>query len=1027
MLSISRQVLVPLAVCFCIRSTSVTAQTYIYNQTSIATGNQPSAFIVTDLNGDGQPDVAVVNQADGTLSVTLSRSDGSFSSVSNYPVGNGPVALVAADFNGDLIPDIAVVNQTDNTVSVLLGKGDGTFGAAQTYDTGGQPSGIVAADWNGDGKADLAVINQGDDTVSILYGNGDGSFRAGSTVSVPATPVAIVTGDFNNDGLSDIAVGSSVGAITLLLDSSSGSFSSKTQSLSASLAGLAVGDWNRDGNLDLVATSADAGQVTVLLGTGLGSFQPVSTYLFSPNGLLMSPGAVAAADFNHDGNLDIAVSISQPTAEVLILPGKGDGTFQSQEIVNTPFPAPSLMATADFNNDNYPDLAFADPSRIGVGIALNDGSGGFEDNTAIALPFSPGIVGAVTGDILGNGKTDIVTAEFDQDFPSDTYVNEFLSLVPGNGDGTFQPAIQSSQSGIGIHQVVKGDFNGDGLPDIATWGPLKGGSLTEQVFVALNTGDGSFAAPVAQTISTDGGVQNIIAGDFNHDGKDDLVIESRTSDQGGDIATLLLSNGDGTFRSLQVMQTVGTAGGFLAAADFNHDGNLDLAWNLMAGPGAPSQLLAFLGHGDGTFLASVSYSTGSTSYPESVLAADFNHDGNADLLLQGTSGLEFFAGNGDGTFQNPKISPLSIPFTYPIAADFNGDGKLDIAESSGASWADVLLGNGDGTFKPPVYLAANLFNSGIAAGEFNQDDASDLVLLFTNGLIDPNNDWEYTFFSTPSPTFSRSMLVFAPQMVGTTSSSQSLLFNNQGNSPLNLSSITTTGPFGETNNCPAKLNVGQGCTVEVQFTPIGNGNAPGQLVLTDNAGPGQQAIDLSGWAGAADFYMDSSPALVSVQAGFPAHFVVRLGSGGGYSGTVQLLCSGAPAKAACSLSQSSVLVNGSTEESLEVTITTTPATVGRGASPGTYPGSPFSNLPFDLCAMLPLGSIYGFRRRRAAAMLGMLLLMIGLVSCGGGGGSGSTGGGGGSVSGTPSGNYSITVTGTGGTLTHSVSLKLTVQ
>lgn len=189
--SISSRLFILLLV-FAALSRMVSAQTYLYSRTGLGVGNKPSGIALADLNGDGRLDVAVANKSDNSVSVVLSRSDGSFAPKVDYLVGTAPVALVSGDFNGDHIPDLAVVNSQDNTVSILLGVGDGTFNSQVTYPTGTLPVAIVTADFNGDKKLDLAIANQADGTVSILLGNGDGTFQPQSTAASVPSPNAIV-------------------------------------------------------------------------------------------------------------------------------------------------------------------------------------------------------------------------------------------------------------------------------------------------------------------------------------------------------------------------------------------------------------------------------------------------------------------------------------------------------------------------------------------------------------------------------------------------------------------------------------------------------------------------------------------------------------------------------------------------------------------------------------------------------------------------------------------------------------------
>jgi hypothetical protein len=248
------------------------AQTYLYNQANLGTGNKPAAVIVGDFDGDSRLDLIVANSSDNSISVLLSNISGGFSPKVDYKVGSAPAQLVSADFNGDGKLDLAVVNSQDNTVSILLGRGDGSFLQQVTYATGRQPVAIAAADLNGDKRVDLAIANSNDGTVSILLGNGDGTF-----VSQPAT--------------------------------------------------LAV-DFNGDGKLDVAMDDVDAnGGVSVLMGNGDGTFGPAVTSFVGLTGLNVQD--IAASDFNKDGKADLALltlGTANKFSPLYVLISDGDGT-----------------------------------------------------------------------------------------------------------------------------------------------------------------------------------------------------------------------------------------------------------------------------------------------------------------------------------------------------------------------------------------------------------------------------------------------------------------------------------------------------------------------------------------------------------------------------------------------------------------------------------------------------------------------------------------------------------------------------
>src|SRR6266705_1906434 len=187
------------------------AQTPLFNpQTEYvaATKNGPSGIAVGDFNGDGKPDLAVVNFGDWNVYLLLGNGDGTFQPAKSVFFSSGfPWYIVAGDFNGDGKLDLAVSNYGANSVSVLLGNGDGTFKAPQTFPVGVHPALVAVGDFNGDGKPDLVITNHLGNTVTVLLGNGDGTFQPAQTFLVNSDPVYVTVADFNGDGVQDLAVG----------------------------------------------------------------------------------------------------------------------------------------------------------------------------------------------------------------------------------------------------------------------------------------------------------------------------------------------------------------------------------------------------------------------------------------------------------------------------------------------------------------------------------------------------------------------------------------------------------------------------------------------------------------------------------------------------------------------------------------------------------------------------------------------------------------------------------------------------
>jgi hypothetical protein len=353
----------------------------------------------------------------------------------NFAGGDGAISVAVADFNGDGKPDIAVANAfacdtcaERGSVGILLGNGDGTFQPPRSYDSGGsETGGIAIADLNGDGKFDVIVANtcaagtfcdanSNTGSVAVLLGNGDGTFQPAHAYS---------TG----------------------------------KQLSSYLA---LGDFNRDGKLDVVVADGCGGcglhNIAVLLGNGDGTFGSPRSYELGGE-----PQGIAVGDIDGDGKLDVVVGLEsdsgQPNGSSVVLFGEGDGTFPTSRTLN---PAGTYPALADVNGDGRLDLIVATPcgntkcTKNGVGVLLGEGDGSFQP---IQIYNSGGdlLDFVAIGDLNRDGKPDIFVADF---------LGKVGTLL-GAGDGTFSPVQLSTPAlGFGANAMAVGDVNGDGKPDL---------------------------------------------------------------------------------------------------------------------------------------------------------------------------------------------------------------------------------------------------------------------------------------------------------------------------------------------------------------------------------------------------------------------------------------------------------------------------------------------------------------------------------------------------------------------------------
>lgn len=343
--------------------------------------------------------------------------------------------------------------------------------------------------------------------------------------------------------------------------------------------------------------------------------------------------------------------------------------------------------------------------------------------------------GVVVADFNGDGKLDIAVA--DEGNPS-TGDNGGVSILLGNGDGTFQPAVLVP-AGKNPIAIVAGDFNNDGKQDLVVSdfdGRGTGGNGS--ISVLLGNGDGTFQAPVTLRAGTE--PFELATGDFNGDGKLDFAVTDVSSG-----AYIFVGNGDGTFQPATLLQT-GNSPSAIAVRDLNGDGKLDLAVGGSPLSGSESSVSILLGKGDATFASPVTSAAGEFLLT-SIAAGDLNGDGKADLAITVircgvfglcNSGTEELLGNGDGTFQPVANVLHTHSATPPLSAhiaDLVGSGKPDLIQTAGPSSVAVLPGKGDGTFIGVLYFDADVDPFELAIGDFNGDGKPDAVVA-NNGSND---------------------------------------------------------------------------------------------------------------------------------------------------------------------------------------------------------------------------------------------------------------------------------------------------
>jgi hypothetical protein len=339
-------------------------------------GTLPYSIVTADFNHDGNLDLAVSDLGSNQISILLGRGDGSFYPARTFSVPSC-AGLAVGDFNGDGVPDLAIVEYAGfgtGALGIYLGNGDGTFRKGTSYVLGPGSIWLAVADFNGDGHLDVAVTNNGSDehgtngSVMVLFGKGDGTFGKPTTYRLSGGPFAIAAADLNGDGRPDIAVTTNAGFVAILMNTGNGKFKhTKTYAAGGEPAGITIAALRREGtgHQDLVIGCVQG--VGVLLGNGDGTFEKEAIYLTS--GIGQAPTGVVVADFNLDGNPDIAAALFNGNSALLY--GRGDGTFRAAVPIRIKGGEMDSLVAGDFANHQAPDLAIPGSTGNSVAVFIN--------------------------------------------------------------------------------------------------------------------------------------------------------------------------------------------------------------------------------------------------------------------------------------------------------------------------------------------------------------------------------------------------------------------------------------------------------------------------------------------------------------------------------------------------------------------------------------------------------------------------------------------------------------------------------
>ncbi|MFZ4057339.1 MAG: FG-GAP-like repeat-containing protein, partial [Ferruginibacter sp.] len=726
---------------------------------SLGAGASPQALDLGDFNNDGFVDVAVANSGLGTVAILLGNGNGTFTAAASLTVGTGPSDIALGDFNGDGQIDLAIANNVSNNISIRLGAGNGTFTTADDIALGVKPYSIAAGDFNGDGRVDLIVANQDDGTLAIRLGTGTGTFTGTNTITLPS-PRGLVVGNFNGDGFQDIAT-TNFGSASISVRIGTGN-SIQLQGNSQNIVdGANTTSLNNHTDFGVLAdtlqrtfTIQNTGTAPLVIDS-IRSSNPFFLIRNAPTSAAAGASATFRVTYNFGGtgiqtstirvynnNCDFAEYDFVVRAEKDNPPVLGNYPPATLSAGNTILIMPNAAPVGAnritaYTTNGFPGTLAVDSitgalrvvtaNEIGTFVITIRAQRGqlFSTKTCTitvtnTLCSSGSFVGT-TSISAGNAPRDVVAGDFNQDGIPDlavaNYSSSSVSIRLGDGLGGFT-GTDSILVAPNPTALAVADFNGDGKQDLAI---SIFSTPARSVSIRFGNGLGGFSGNTEVTINA-GFSSAVVAADFNQDGNMDFA-----SANSSNIVSIHLGNGVGGFTNpTNINVGANTELRSIALADFNKDGFPDL----VAGLYQTNAVRILLNDGLGGFTANAPVTVGLR--PNAVIAADFNADGNIDIATANAQAFSVSIRLGDGLgglSGTTEVTGLSAGVFDLGTGDFNGDGKLDIAVAINSNFnaVDVRFGNGAGQFSGQLSVPAGLRPYGIVIGDWNKDGRQDFA------------------------------------------------------------------------------------------------------------------------------------------------------------------------------------------------------------------------------------------------------------------------------------------------------------
>ncbi len=738
-----------------------------------------------DFNNDGNIDLLIRTNKwylyQGNGNGTFTKKD----SISFSMTGNTKLK----DLTNDGLPDIVF----DDWYSINLGNF--SFSTPQNFLGSSATTFSDVYDFNNDGYNDIAAVRF-NTVMSVCINNQIGGFNTPITTTITGAPsfnlLDLKVTDFDKDGMKDIVL---CGApnIGFLKRTGPTTFNNFVAVSTASASKVKLADFNNDGYEDMIMSSYSTKDFIYFMSNGVNFTK--NTFSLR-NNLYNSSGAasiVALAEINNDGFIDVIThngSTNQGSMELAMVKNNGNGTFGFMGVYKA-FDYPVCIDAFDANNDLKPDVILCQDNNpfYNINTCLNLGNGNLNFPKSYAY---------------GNFAADnVVIDDFDNDLDKEAillsqYSGKGMPFIIDDNNKTndtsfFDSAIMDSSNIFG-HQMEKGDFNKDGLLDIAYTS-----ILNNRIGILLNKGNLQFTQPFY--IYLPAKPSAITVGDFNSDANLDIAVCYTNSA----VFTALLNTGGLSFTQVNTTSMASKNNG-IAASDFNNDGRTDIALI------EDFNLRIYTGNNTGNFTLINSYPT----FPdglERIRVADLNSDVNKDLVvcMKFSGKILTCFGSGTGTFSNSSYNVFGLP-QWTAHADLNSDGIIDIVTANGSSstsssYFSILFGQGSNSFWP----AQNFYQPeglvGVEIGDLNNDGSQQIVFSGRWGATVYNTAGAFFNYKSPYTLCSGQTLTLTAPSIGAGTSytwmpgnitTNSLVVTGSGSYYLNYSNSTL--------GCNAKSN-----------------------------------------------------------------------------------------------------------------------------------------------------------------------------------------------------------------------------